>query len=273
MAILDTGMMEKIRSYMITVGAPLVGFFVAYLLASVLGVSISKNVKSLLNLIVTSFFAFHIFPKVRGIPFGKLSASDFLKRLGLYTQENTLRYVILGIILSALTLSGMLTGSILSGLYVFDIGTIELSQIIFSINPGLWEELFYRGVLMVLLLRDTRSLKKAVIIQVTLFALFHVKGFELWSLVDVFSVSFLAVGFTYTAYKTRTLIPGIIFHFLHDSFVFVVQVSDNVILSDTQNSVFFLCLWASIGIGVLVTKHAADKLGVQEKNELYKIGE
>jgi membrane protease YdiL (CAAX protease family) len=161
-------------------------------------------------------------------------------------------------------------GPLYRGLCVFDPGTINLSQIIFSINPGLWVELFYRGVMMALLLRDTKSVKQSAIIQVLLFSIFYVKGFEFWSLVDVFSVSLLAVGFTYSAYKTRTLIPGIIFHFLHDAFVFVMQVSSSVPLNNTQNATFFISLWVAVGIGVLVTKISAENLEYKQKKSYTK---
>ncbi len=265
-------MPEKYRPYAITIGASSVGFLIAYLLDFVLGIDLSKISTSLLNLLVTSFFAFHFLPKIRGIPFGKVDTRVFLHRLGIYLPDNAFKHVLLGLTLAALTLSGMYVGSTLSGLYVFDPGTIDLSQIIFSINPGLWEELFYRGVMMALLLHDTKSVKQSAIIQVILFSLFHLKGFEFWSLVDMFSVSLLAVSFTYAAYKTRTLMPGILFHFLHDSFVFVVQVPSSVPLNDSQNAVFFVSLWVAVGIGVLVTKISAENLGVQAKEELYKIG-
>ena len=66
--------------------------------------------------------------------------------------------------------------------------------------------------------------------------------------------------------------PGILFHFLHDAFVFVVQVPSSVPLNDSQNAVFFVSLWVAVGIGVLVTKISAENLGVQAKEELYKIG-
>ncbi len=123
---------------------------------------------------------------------------------------------------------------------------------------------------MVLLIRDTKFLRKATLLQVIIFSLFHIRGFDLWGLVDVLSVSVIALGFTYTAYKTRSLIPSILFHFLHDAFLFVVQVPGEVVLSNTQNAVFFISLWAAIGIGCLVTKVSTERFSVQEKEELYK---
>lgn len=267
---LNTKKKWNIRDYAMTVGAPLVGFTIVYLIDVFLDLDFSRLTKALFNLVVASFFAFHILPRKRGVPFGKVATGEFLHRLGIYRPENLVGHVLLGVTLAALSLSGMLVGSMLSGLYVFDPSTIDVSQIVFSVNPGLWEELFYRGVLMVLLIRDTKSVRGAALIQVIIFSLFHVKGFDLWSLVDVFSVSILTLGFTYTAYKTRSLIPGILYHFLHDAFIFVVQVPGEVALSNTQNAVFFFSLWVAVGAGCLVTKVSAERFGVQEKEELYK---
>ena len=258
------------RDYLVTIGAPVVGFGIVAFIELFLDLDFSRLSKSLINLVVTSFFAFYIILRKRGVPFGKITLGEFLHRLGIYRQEKLVRHVLLGVILGALSLFGMLVGSMLSGMYVFDPSTIDVSQIVFSVNPGLWEELFYRGILMVLLIRDTKSVRKAVLIQVIFFSLSHVKGFDLWSLVDVFSVSLLALGFTYTAYKTRSLIPGILYHFLHDALIFVVQVPGEVALSNTQNTVFFILLWVAVGVGCLVTKISAEQFGVKEKEELYK---
>jgi membrane protease YdiL (CAAX protease family) len=118
----------------------------------------------------------------------------------------------------------MLIGSLLTGRYELNWSTVNISHTIFSINPGVWEEYFYRGVIMFLLLIATRSLKRAALIQIVLFGLSHIKGFDLWSWIDVISVMFLAVAFTYAAYKTRTLVAGIVFHFLNDALLFLPQV-------------------------------------------------
>jgi len=255
----------------VTLGAPTVGFFIVYLIEMFLNIDLPRLITSLLNLIATSFFAFYVLPRKRGVPFGKVATSEFLHRLGIIRQEKIVGHILIGVILATLSLSGMLIGSMLSGLYAFDPSTVDISQIIFSINPGLWEELFYRGALMILLIRDTKSLRTATLIQVGIFSLLHVKGLDLWSLMDVFSVSLLTLGFTYTAYKTRSLIPGIIYHFLHDAFLFVVQVPREVALSNTQNAVFFVSLWVAVGVGCLITKVSAERFGIQEKEELYKI--
>lgn len=118
----------------------------------------------------------------------------------------------LGLTLAAWTLSGMLVGSILTGQYVLDVANITLSQAVFALVPGSWEKVFFRGILMVVLLKATKSLKKAFLTQCVLFALCHIKGTSLYAAVEVFSVFLIAIGFTCVAYKTRSLVAGITFH-------------------------------------------------------------
>jgi membrane protease YdiL (CAAX protease family) len=76
---------------------------------------------------------------------------------------------------------------------------------------------------MVVLLRATKSLKKAFLAQCILFSLCHIKGTNLYALADVFSVFLIAIGFTYVAHRTGSLVAGITFHYFHDAFLFFVE--------------------------------------------------
>ena len=148
-------------------------------------------------------------------------------------------HFVLGSLLALSTLLGMLIGSLLTGRYQLDWSTVSLSQFVFSINPGIWEEFFYRGVIMFVLLRATKSLKRAAAIQIVLFGLAHIKGFEAGWWVDVSTVMILAVAFTYAAYKTRALVTGMVFHFLHDAFLFLPQVPGVELVGTLEYVAFF----------------------------------
>jgi membrane protease YdiL (CAAX protease family) len=163
----------------------------------------------------------------------------------------------------------MLIGSLLTGRYVLDWSTVNLTQILFSINPGIWEEFFFRGVIMLSLLGITGSVKKAAFIQIVLFGLTHIKGTDLW--VDVISVMVIAIGFTYTAWKTRTLVAGIVFHFLHDAFLFLPQVPGAEYIGVLENVAYFGSLWVMVGVGCMLTKFSSDRLGVKADEELYTL--
>jgi membrane protease YdiL (CAAX protease family) len=165
----------------------------------------------------------------------------------------------------------MLIASILTGKYGFDSNNISLDHMVFSLIPGIFEEIFFRGVLMIILLRITKSLEKAFTIQVVIFGLSHIKyGLDIMSLVEALSVIIIAIGFTYSVYKTRSLIPAIIFHFLHDAFLFVVQLPDGAYQGFTDNALFYVGLWVMVAVSVLITKVAVEKFQVQAKEPLYE---
>lgn len=173
--------------------------------------------------------------------------------------------------MTLLRVFSMLIASILTGKYTMNVSTINLPHLVFSLNPALWEELFYRGVLMFLLLKFTRSLKQALVIQVILFGVTHIKGVDIGALVDSFSVIVLAIGFTYVAYKTRSLVAGVVFHYFHDAFLFFVQLPDGIYTGVTDNAMFYGTLWLMVGIGCVITKLAVDKCGVRAPTELYNL--
>lgn len=258
-----------IRSIALTILFPLLGFLLCLLVEMLFKIEISKLISSIINLVVAAFAAFFLFPRVFGIPFGKIKTQDFNKRIGFYLPNSGWKHILLGVILALCTLSGMLIASVLTGKYELNFKTITLTQSVFSLNPGIWEEVFYRGVQMMILLRLTKSLMRAAGIQIVLFGLLHIKGADIPALVDVFSVMVITVGFTYTAYKTRSLLAGIVFHFLHDALLFFVQVPKGVHTGLGDKILFYAMLWSMVGIGCLVTKFAAEKFKVCTSTELY----
>ena len=191
----------------------------------------------------------------------RIGILEFLSKIGLKAA--------LGILLAICTLSGMLIGSLLTGRYELDWSTVSVSHTIFSINPGIWEEFFFRGVIVFIVLRAVRSVQRAMAIQIVLFGLTHIKGTDLAAWADVLTVLILAAGFTYTAYKTRTLIAGIVFHFLHDAFLFLPQVPGVELFGVSEYIAFNLSLWIMVGVGCLFTKIASERLGVKAEDALY----
>lgn len=271
--------MSKFRDLMKSTVSPIAlaliligpGFAIRLLLDLFLDVEMPKLLASVLNFLLAAFIAFFIFPKLLKQPFGKVSLSEYARRLGFYLPLNAWRHVVLGVVLALCTLVGSLVGSILTGRYVLDWSTINISHTVFSLNPGVWEEFAFRGIIMFVLLRSVKSLRRAALIQIVIFGLLHLGGTDLWSWVDVISVMIITLAFTYTAYKTRTLLAGIVFHFLHDALLFFGQVPDGDYFGTTENTLFFVALWAMVGVACLVTKVAAEKLGVQAQAELYRI--
>ncbi len=264
---------STVRSIALTITAPVAGFLLAMALKVFLDIELSKLMIAVINLILVTPIAFVLFPGRLGIPFGRVSRRDFLHGIGFYFPEGAWKHVVLGLVLAGCTLSGMLIASILTGKYVMDASTINLSHLVFSLNPALWEELFYRGVLMIFLLKLTRSSKKAIAIQVVLFGLMHIKGIDLWAFVDVLSVMILAIGFTFVAHQTRCLVAGIVFHYFHDAFLLFVQLPDGVYTGVSENALFYGLLWLMVGIGCLIVRLVVQRFGVRAEVDLYAVTE
>jgi membrane protease YdiL (CAAX protease family) len=206
-----------------------------------------------------------------GIPFGRVSTAEFLSRIGLRIATAAWKHVLLGLALAGCTLSGILAGSWLTGKYQPNWKTVTATQLVFSFNPGIYEELFFRGVVMMILLGATRSLRKAAIIQILLFGLMHLKAVDLAGLVEVVSVMMIGAGFWYTAYKTRCLLAGMAFHYVHDAFLFLPQLPGAEYSGFRDNALFYVGLWSMVGIGCLLTRLAADRLGARAGQELYRV--
>jgi len=263
---------SKIRPYLLTIAFSAIGSLVVYILKYILQINLTKLEMSIISFIVTSVLVLYLFPKVFKIPFGKASISDFIRKVGLYKPINIHKFIIIGIIAAAFTLTGMLVGSLLTDKFVLSFSTVTLSHAVFSLTPGIWEEVLFRGVLMILLIRATQSFKNAAIIQLVIFGLVHIKGFNFLSLVDAFSVMILAIAFTYLAYKTRSLIPGIVFHYLHDTFLFFVQLPDGVYEGFKDNALFYASLWSGVALSIIVIKRISERFNICGDFDFYNIG-
>jgi membrane protease YdiL (CAAX protease family) len=264
-------MKNKVRPIALAVIFSASGFLLRLLLKVLLDVEISILLASVLNFVLAAFAALFIFPRCLKQPFGEVDLPEYMRRLGFYLPLNAWKHAVLGMVLTLCTLAGMLIGSILTGRYELDWSTINISHTVFSLNPGVWEEFFFRGVIMTVLLTGAKSVRQAALIQILLFGLIHIKGADPWSWVDVISVMVVTFAFTYVAYKTRTLLAGIVFHFLHDALLFFVQVPEGDYFGFTENTFFYVALWIMVGVACLLTKVAAEKLGVQAEVELYRV--
>lgn len=262
---------KNIRSIIVPIGFSAVGFLVAYILKVFLKIELSRLMISVIAFVVTTAGVLFLFPRVFKIPFGRVTVKDFISRVGLYKPAGMHKYILIGAISAIITLSGMMFASYQTGKYVPVLSTITLTQAVFSLTPGIWEEVLFRGVLMIVLLRLTKSLKKAAAIQIILFGLAHIKGFDLISLVDTFSVSIIAVAFTYITCKTRSLIPAIVFHYLHDTFLFFVQLPEGQYQGLSDNAVFYSFLWLSVALAVLVTKRMSERFSIQGSYDIYSV--
>ena len=137
------------------------GQIIALLLDRTFDLGLTKLEKSILMIVVTSFAVLLLFPKVFKIPHGKQSIKNWLTSIGLYFPDKIHNHILLGLLLGIVSLTGMLLGSVLTGKYVFDLSNISLGHLIFSLTPGIWEEVLFRGVIMIVLVQFFGKLKKA----------------------------------------------------------------------------------------------------------------
>ena len=259
------------RPITLSIAFSAIGFLVAFILKVFLHIELNRLEVSVIAFIVTTTSVLYLFPRVFKIPFGKVSVKDWISKVGLYKPDHIFKYIVLGAISAIINLLGMMIASYYIGNYTPTLSTISITQAVFSLTPGIWEEVLFRGVIMILLLRLTKSLKKAAVIQIIIFGLCHIKGLDLLSFIDAFSVLILAISFTYITYKTKSLIPAIVFHYLHDTFLFFVQLPDGQYVGFNDNAIFYSLLWFSVALTIVVVKKLSEKYKIQGNYDFYSI--
>lgn len=217
-----------------------------------------------IKLILLSVFMFWLIPFVIGIP-SRTDKKKNLERIGIMKIPVPLPSIILGIVLGLISLTFMLLGSAITGGYTFDLSVLEWNHVYFSLVPGIFEEVVFRGFLMVVAIQYFKNLRTAVIFQVVIFTLSHLKDFSGWGIVDMITVGIIALAFTYVVIKTGHLYTAIIFHFIHDAFLFVVQKQDGL-ESFLENLVFYLFVWIGMAVIVIVTKLVSTRYRLQNQS-------
>jgi membrane protease YdiL (CAAX protease family) len=212
-----------------------------------------------------------LYPEKLKYPFVEISGKEFTQNIGFHITDNKSKNVLLGILLGVFSSMGMLIGSILTGRYVFDWSNLQLEQVLFSLVPGIWEEVFFRGIMMMVLINHLKDVKKAAIYQSLIFAALHFYGYQLWDLIDLLSIFFMGLTFTYLCHKTNSLVPAMIFHFIHDAFIFLFQVPDGVYNGNFENGVFFISLWGMLLVGCLITYIFTEKWNYKQTPLLYDV--
>ena len=83
--------------------------------------------------------------------------------------------------------------------------------------------------------------------------------------VDLISIFFMGLLFTYLALKTGSLLPGIIFHYVHNGFVLLVQDTPGA-EEPLASVLFYGFLWVALGIGALATKLIVERWPTGEQD-------
>jgi len=77
-------------------------------------------------------------------------------------------------------------------------------------------------------------------------------------IVDAVSLFFMGLLFIYIILKTCSLLPAIVFHYVHDIFVLLVQNTpgaDKVLAA----ALLYSFLWVAMVIGAMLTKYIVER--------------
>jgi membrane protease YdiL (CAAX protease family) len=160
--------------------------------------------------------------------------------------------------MAALTLSAILLASLLTRHFVLDWSFVPPVRWVKGLTRGVWEEVFFRGIMLAILMR-LYSRRRAVLWMTTIFALVHLNIMDvtLGAVVDVVSIFFIGLLFVYLVLKTGSLLPAIVFHYVHDVFVLLVQNAPGA--SEPMTSVLlYPFLWAALAVGAVLTRSIVE---------------
>jgi membrane protease YdiL (CAAX protease family) len=237
---------------------------VIYLLLGFLERIPGTFVPALLYFFALGILALYLMPYVIGLPNGRKSLKEYARDIRLLPMKPAGRNILLGLLVAALTLSSILLASFLTGHFVLDWSIVPSLRWVKGLTRGIWEEVFFRGIILVLFMR-VYSKRMAVLLAAFLFAIIHLDplNLNLLMIVDTISIFFMGLLFTYMALKSGSLLPGIIFHYFHDIFVMLVQNTPGA--DETLSSaLLFSFLWIALAIGAGLTKLIVERWPTKE---------
>jgi membrane protease YdiL (CAAX protease family) len=240
----------------------------AYLLLGYLERLPGSFIPPLLYFFVLGFLALYLMPYVIGLPNGRKSFQDYSRDIRLLPMRPIGRNILLGLLLAGLTLSGIFLASLLTGHYVFDLSTVSGLRWVKGLTRGIWEEVFFRGIFLVLFMRLFPR-RKALFFSAFLFAAVHIDpvAINLEMIIDLISIFFMGLLFAYVVLKTGSLIPAIIFHYFHNIFLYMVQNTPGA-AEPLASVLLFGFLWIALIIGAFLTKYIVERWPNNEPKEM-----
>ena len=239
---------------------------VTYLLLGFLETLEGTFLPPLLYFFALGILALYLMPYVFGLPNGRKSLREYSYDIRLLPITPVGRNILIGLVMAALTLGSIYLASLLTGHFVLDWGgTVPAVRWVKGLTRGIWEEVFFRGIILVLFMRVYPQ-RKAIFFSNFLFAVVHLNfmSLSLHALVDVVSIFFMGLLFTYLVLKTGSLLPAIVFHYVHDIFVLMVQNTPGA--DETlASALLFGFLWIALVIGAFLTKFIVERWSTNEK--------
>ncbi|MCJ7739540.1 MAG: CPBP family glutamic-type intramembrane protease, partial [Anaerolineae bacterium] len=145
-------------------------------------------VPPLLYFLALGVLALYLMPSILGLPNGRKSLQDYCRDIRLLPVTPLGRNILLGLLMATLTLSSIFLASLLTGHFVFDWSYVPALRWVKGLTRGIWEEVFFRGIILVLFMRVYPK-RKAVFFAAFLFAIIHLDPLtlDLHMVVDVIS--------------------------------------------------------------------------------------
>jgi len=232
---------------------------VTYLLLGFLERLPGTVLPALLYFFALGILALYLMPYVVGLPNGHKSLQAYSRDIRLLPVTPLCRNILLGLLMAGLTLSSIFLASFLTGHFVVDWSYVPALRWVKGLARGIWEEVFFRGIILVLFMR-IYPLRKAVFLSTFLFAVVHLNpmAINMEMIVDVVSIFFMGLLFTYLVLKTGSLLPAIVFHYVYDIFVLLAQNTPGA--DETLAMVLlYAFLWIALIIGAFLTKYVVNR--------------
>jgi len=232
---------------------------VVYLLLGFLERLPGDFVPALLYFVALGILALVLMPYVIGLPNGRKSLREYSRDILLLPMKPIGRNILIGLLMAFLTLSAIFLASLLTGRFVLDWNLVPPLRWVKGLTRGIWEEVFFRGIILVLFMRKY-PLRIAVLLSSFLFAVVHLNpmAISLEGIVDVVSIFFMGLLFCYLVLKTGSLLAAIIFHYVHDIFVLIVQNTPGA-KEPLASILLYAFLWIALILGAFLTKKIVER--------------
>ena len=77
--------------------------------------------------------------------------------------------------------------------------------------------------------------------------------------------------FAYVSHKSNSLIPSMMYHFIHDAFIYLVQVPGGDYYGLYENLIFFISMWMMLGIMYFIVNFVTKNWNIKNNEILYDL--
>jgi membrane protease YdiL (CAAX protease family) len=169
--------------------------------------------------------------------------------------------ILMGISSAVLLLASLFFSSLVTGDPYLDIDKVDGFQVFDGLTHGIWEEVFFRGIILALFLRIKPGKWSAFVLAAGLFAIVH---FDIYNFLRLFLIGLF---WCYMTFESGSLLPAIISHSIFDIF------SVALVPSISGNSVYlWLIVWhllngIAIVLGILLVRWVIQKMNLGEPSD------